>query len=109
MISGNLKDNSSISKKILLVDDEIDLLELFRDGLEHFGFEVEPYANPENAVSSYKKDHYELLLFDIKMDKLNGVDLNEILKESKGKEKVCFFTATYYSTGQHSFYNKEFE
>ncbi len=44
------------------------------------------------------------------MEKMNGITLlNEILKKGIGNEKVCFFTASNYSTQRYSFYHDEFD
>jgi DNA-binding response OmpR family regulator len=111
LLNRSLKNVSSFAKrKILLVDDELDLLNMFKISLTHFGFEVDGFSDPETALIKYKQNHYDLLLFDIKMEKMNGIILlNEILKKGIGNEKVCFFTASNYSTQRYSFYYDEFD
>ncbi len=96
------------------MDDEPDLLQLFKQGLQYFGFEVDAYSSSEIALGKYKRNHYDLLLLDIKMEDMNGIGLlNEILKKNenvlKGKEKVCFLTASNFNLGKYSFYHKDFD
>ena len=95
-------------RRILIVDDEPDIASLFKIGLEYEGgFEVDVYNDPTIALSNYKPGLYDLLLLDIKMPKMNGLELYQnIRKKHKGKEnggvKVCFITA-------FEEYYKEFE
>lgn len=94
------------------MDDEPDLLQLFKQGLQYFGFEVDAYSSSEIALGKYKRNHYDLLLFDIKMEDMDGIGLlNEILRKGKGEknEKVCFLTASNFNLGHYSFYHKEFD
>lgn len=94
------------------MDDEPDLLALFKQGLQYFGFEVDACSSSEIALGRYKRNHYDLLLLDIKMEDMNGIGLlNEILRKGKGdgKEKVCFLTASNFNWGHYSFYHKEFD
>jgi CheY-like chemotaxis protein len=95
-------------KRILIVDDEPDIASLFKVGLEYEGrFEVDVYNDPTVALSNYKPGLYDLLLLDIKMPKMSGLELYQSIREKdKGKEnggaKVCFITA-------FEEYYKEFE
>jgi CheY-like chemotaxis protein len=88
--------------RILIVDDELDIARLFKLGLErHGGFEVDVYNNPITALSNYRPGIYDLLLLDIKMPEMNGLELYQSIREKeKDKErnggeeiKVCFITA----------------
>jgi CheY-like chemotaxis protein len=68
--------------RVLLIDDEPDVVYLTKKGLERIGFEVDVYTDPLLALQNYKSGIYRLLLFDIKMPKMNGIELfNKIDKE----------------------------
>jgi two-component system catabolic regulation response regulator CreB/two-component system response regulator ChvI len=84
--------------RILIVDDEPDLARLFKLGLERKGgFEVDVYNDPTIALSNYRPGIYDLLLLDIKMPKMNGLELYQSIREKdkdeNGEIKVCFITA----------------
>jgi two-component system, OmpR family, response regulator ChvI len=82
--------------RILIVDDEPDIARLFKLGLERQGgFEVDVYNDPIVALSNYRPGIYNLLLLDIKMPEMNGLELYQSIREKdKGGEiKVCFITA----------------
>jgi CheY-like chemotaxis protein len=82
--------------RVLLIDDEPDVVYLTKKGLERIGFEVDVYTDPLLALQNYKSGIYRLLLFDIKMPKMNGIELfNKIDKEDgNGNVKICFFSAS---------------
>jgi DNA-binding response OmpR family regulator len=81
------------NKKILLVDDEPDIIDSLKIGLEDNGFAVDTYTDSALALSDYKTDVYDLVLLDVKMPKMNGFELYEKLREKDSKVNVCFITA----------------
>jgi DNA-binding response OmpR family regulator len=62
--------NSDKKNRILLVDDEQDITFAFRIGLEDNGFIVDTFNDPQEALSNFKADLYDLLLIDGKMPKM---------------------------------------
>ncbi|HEX5976881.1 MAG TPA: response regulator [Nitrososphaeraceae archaeon] len=64
-----------LKNRILIVDDEPDIAQVLKMGLEQNGFAVDAYNNPLDATSNFKADLYDLLLIDIKMPKMNGFEL----------------------------------
>jgi DNA-binding response OmpR family regulator len=82
------------NKNILLVDDEPDITNLVRRVLEINGFVVDVYTDPTVALSNFKPRLYDLLLLDIKMPKINGLDLYQKMKEIDSDVKICFLTAS---------------
>jgi DNA-binding response OmpR family regulator len=82
------------NKRILIVDDEPDIALAFKIGLEDSGFVVDTFNEPKVAFSNFKSDFYELLLLDIKMPKLNGIEFYQRMKEVDKKVKVLFITAS---------------
>lgn len=85
----NTKNN-----RIMLVDDEPDIALAFKIGLEDSGFVVDAFNEPKVAFSSFKRDFYDLLLLDIKMPKLDGIEFYHRMKDVDKKVKVCFITAS---------------
>ena len=51
------------------------------------------FADPKEALTSFKAGVYNLLLLDIRMPDINGFELYEELKKIDDKPRVCFITA----------------
>ncbi|HJR47609.1 MAG TPA: response regulator [Nitrososphaeraceae archaeon] len=91
----NHDDNkNNISKKILFVDDEPDIIYSIKRVLEANGFVVDSYTDPVLALSNFKPELYDLLILDIKMPKISGLDLCQKMKEIDSNVKICFLTAS---------------
>ena len=82
-----------MKKRILLVDDEIDVISLFKMVLEMNGFEVDAYTDPVAALSDFKANSYGLALLDIRMPNVNGFELYKKIREVDNNIKACFITA----------------
>ncbi|MDB4160902.1 sigma-54 dependent transcriptional regulator [Bacteroidia bacterium] len=67
--------------RILIVDDEQSIRETLKEILDYEGYEVEEAADGEKALSLIKKFNYDAVLADIKMPKLDGLELLEKAKE----------------------------
>lgn len=66
--------------KLLVVDDEQDLLELLVRRLKRKGFEVDSAGNAEDALLLVKQNEYDIGVFDIRLPGMDGIGL---LKETK--------------------------
>jgi DNA-binding response OmpR family regulator len=80
-------------KRIAVVDDEPDITTVLKKGLEHHGFAVDAFNDPQAALASFKPGIYDLMIIDIRMPKINGFDLYRELKKRDAAVKVCFLTA----------------
>jgi PAS domain S-box-containing protein len=81
-------------KKVLVIDDELDILNLVRNILEKEGLDVETVSNGELALNKLKKNFYDLIIIDLKMPGLTGIGLyREIEKKNlKMLNRILFFT-----------------
>jgi len=61
--------------RILLVDNEVDNTSLFRMVLEDNGFEVDVFNDSTLVLANFKPDYYELIILDIRMPKIDGLEL----------------------------------
>jgi CheY-like chemotaxis protein len=84
--------------RALLVDDEPDVIYLVKRGLERNGFQVDGYTDPILALQNSKGGVYSLLLLDIKMPRIGGIDLFNRIHKEDDNAKVCFFSASEYLT-----------
>jgi DNA-binding response OmpR family regulator len=67
-------------KKILLVDDEVDLVETVRFPLEMEGYQVLVSYNGEDALNQARKENPDLILLDLMLPKLDGYKVCRLLK-----------------------------
>ena len=79
--------------KIMLVDDEPDIVMTFKAALESAGFTLDAYQNPLIALSKFKPRHYDLVILDIKMSKMNGFELYAEMQKIDEHVRACFITA----------------
>jgi DNA-binding response OmpR family regulator len=93
------------SKRVLIVDDDPDITLTFKKGLEaenekssNIFFEVSTYNDPINALSEFKPNLYDLLLVDINMPKMDGLEFSAKILEQDINVRVCFITATEINT-----------
>ena len=92
--AAGLIDIGSSALRILIVDDDPDIISLFTIGLEDSGFEVHAYNDPLEALAKFKPHFYDLLLLDIIMPKMDGFELCRRISEIDANVRICFITAT---------------
>ena len=81
-------------KSIMVVDDESDLTVFYKISLEYYGFVVDTFNEPKEALSSFKSNCYDLVILDIKMPEMDGFELYREIKEIDPTVKACFLTAS---------------
>ena len=77
---------------ILVVDDEVGYRNLFEWHLKKLGFNVEVAENGAEAVAMTEKTNFSLVITDITMPELNGIQLLEKLKHSMPQTTVILAT-----------------
>ncbi|HEU5461417.1 MAG TPA: response regulator [Nitrososphaeraceae archaeon] len=81
-------------KKILLVDNEVDITYALTNALENYDFYIESFNDPILALNSYKSNFYDLVILDIKMPNMDGFELYNKIREKDPQVKICFLTAS---------------
>ena len=91
---------SAFARRILIVDDDPDITFTFKKGLEAENeknnkafFKVYTHNNPLSALSEFKPDFYDLILIDINMPKMDGIELSNKILELDANVKICLVTA----------------
>ena len=81
--------------KILLVDDEPDILEILSYNLSTEGYMVYTAKNGVEGVSKAKEKQPHLIILDVMMPEMDGIEACEILRNTKGLEStiITFLTA----------------
>jgi CheY-like chemotaxis protein len=87
--------------KILIVEDEQHQRELYAMELSDEGYEVTEAENGKQAVEMVKKDKYDLVILDIRMPEMDGIEaLGKILSKDK---KIPIIINTAYSNYKSNF------
>ena len=71
---------STAKQKILIVDDEPDILELIEYNLKKEGYQVYLASNGADGVTMAKKVHPDLIILDIMMPKMDGIEACRIMR-----------------------------
>jgi DNA-binding response OmpR family regulator len=82
-----------LERRVLIVDDEVDITDALKAGLERRGFRVDTFNDPAQALSEYKPSMYDISILDIRMPKMNGFELYREMRKLDGGANVCFLTA----------------
>ncbi len=86
-----------MNKRVLIVDDEPDIASSLKIGLEcdeDDEFKVDTFNDSIEALSNYKTGHYDLIILDIKMPKMDGFVLYHEIKKIDDSVKIFFLTAS---------------
>jgi two-component system cell cycle sensor histidine kinase/response regulator CckA len=89
------EDEDEPLAKLLVVDDDPDIVHVLKQGLLKNRFLVSAFTNPEEALQSFKSnsEDYCLMLSDIRMPELSGIQLARKVKEINPDVKVVLMTA----------------
>ena len=90
-----MSDNYKPLAKLLIVDDDSDIVQVLKMGLLKKGFMVDAFTNPQEALQSFKSDaeSYCLVLSDVRMPSISGIQLSKKVKEVNPNVKVILMTA----------------
>jgi DNA-binding NtrC family response regulator len=92
------------SKKIMVVDDEAGIRALLSDALMEEGYNVTLAVNGMDSLRQLGKRRFDLLITDINMPKLNGLELIRMMKKRGRREKVILISG---EPVDHTSLNKE--
>ncbi len=79
------------SVRVLLVDDERDIVDTVKYSLELRGFDVDVCYDGENAVKKARSGRYALVLLDVMLPGKNGYEVSRILKDDMARGDVPAF------------------
>lgn len=72
-----------MSKRILIVEDDENILRLENDYLKASGFEIDSALNGEDGLKMAKTTRYDLIILDIMLPKLNGMEICKQIREEQ--------------------------
>jgi len=79
--------------KILVVDDEIDVCDFVKNFFEERNYSVMTALNGEEAIRCVNNNTFDVILLDIKMKKMDGIQVLQQIREMKLKSNIIMVTA----------------
>lgn len=70
-----------MQNKIMIVEDDISISEMVKNHLIKEGFEIKTAFDGEEAVNIFRMEDFDLILLDLMLPKLNGMDFMKIVRE----------------------------
>ncbi len=80
--------------KVLLTDDEEDILEVVQDRLEAYGFRVVTARNGLEALKKLSREKFDGVFLDVKMPGMNGIQVLEEIRKEDSKMPVIILTSS---------------
>ena len=83
-----------VNRRILIIDDDLDNLQLTKDMLQFGGFETYDFLDPQLALDEFKQNPqlFDLIIIDVKMEEMDGRLVYKEIKQIYPKAKVLIFT-----------------
>ena len=78
----------------MVIDDELDICIMLKVVLEQNGFLVNYYFKPIIALNEFQSNFYDLIILDIQMPEINGMQLYREIRKRDIKTKICFLTGS---------------
>ncbi len=87
-------ESAEAGSRILVVDDEQKILDLFKDMLDMMGYSAVTARNGNQAMARLDKDEYDLIICDMKMPEFSGEDLYNSVKteDPEQAKRIVFVT-----------------
>jgi len=79
--------------RLLLVEDEVSLLDLLKENLEEEGYKVVGVANGKDAVKRFKEEHFDLIILDIMLPGMDGLNVCENIRLINNETPIIFLSA----------------
>lgn len=80
--------------KILLTDDEEDIIEVVQDRLEAYGFAVVTARDGLEALDKLSKERFDGVFLDVKMPGMNGIQVLEEIRKNDAELPVIILTSS---------------
>ncbi|MBI2931006.1 MAG: sigma-54-dependent Fis family transcriptional regulator [Planctomycetes bacterium] len=87
-------------RRILIVDDEQSICDVLTIALKKDGYQVSAETNPRKALELFQRERFDLVLQDLKMPEMDGIDLLREIKRLREDSIVVVMTA--YSTWERA-------
>lgn len=97
----DLKENAKKEIKVLIVEDSLVLLQAMEFGLKKAGFQVFRAVNGKEGVISIRSNIPNIVLLDIMMPEMNGIEVLKNVKDFKIEKDIKIFMLTNFSAEEN--------
>ncbi|OGQ84671.1 MAG: hypothetical protein A3F90_12125 [Deltaproteobacteria bacterium RIFCSPLOWO2_12_FULL_60_19] len=80
--------------KVLVVDDEADIVEVIQDRLEAYGFTVATAGNGLEALKKLSTERFDGIFLDVKMPEMGGIEALERIRKRDTKIPIIIITSS---------------
>ena len=88
-----MKTTGNGKKRILITEDDEEMRSLLKDFFEEEGFEADSVSNGADALQKLAKDRFDLIITDIRMPGLTGLDILPGIKKLQPETPIIVITA----------------
>ncbi len=85
--------------RLLVIDDEEIVIKSCKRALTPEGYIVDTAHSGKEGLELFKNNHYDLVIVDLKMPEINGIEFMRLIKELKPDQKIMIMTG--YDTIEH--------
>jgi DNA-binding NtrC family response regulator len=85
--------SSMPKRRILIIDDNAGVTHALKSAIEMMDVEVAVFNDPRKAVASFKADAYDLVLLDLRMPEMNGLEVYRELRKIDEDARTCLLFA----------------
>ena len=78
--------------EVMVVDDEPIVGKRLKPALTKYGYDVEVFDNPVKAIDRFDEKEFDVVVTDLRMENLNGIQVLEHVRAKSNKTKVIFIT-----------------
>ncbi|MDL1970032.1 MAG: response regulator [Candidatus Desulfofervidaceae bacterium] len=78
--------------RVLILDDEPIVCKRLKPSLEKMGYEVEAFTDSEAALKRIEEKEFDIVVTDLKMEKVDGIQILEAAKQKNPKTEVIIIT-----------------
>ena len=87
-----IKESSSKILRVMILDDEPIVGRRLQQALSKHGFEMEIFEDPIKAVSRLGEIHFDIVVTDMRMEEMNGIDILEYVNANSPNTRVILIT-----------------
>ncbi len=84
--------------RVMLVDDEAIVCKRLKTALESYGYSVDTFQSGGPAIERLRESNYDIVVTDIRMDDVDGLDVLEAARSSSPRTKIIMITG--YATAE---------